>query len=140
MNTIGEGIESEEGYVRIDGGAIKIITTGVTAAGIKGLTDIIVNNCTSMDISVSGAGSKCLSADGKLTIADGKINLNTSGTAIYDTQEADVSCAAGIKCDSDLKIIGGDITITSTGAAGKGINVDGTLTDSDVTCNHHCSH
>ncbi len=49
-----------------------------------------------------------------------------SGTIKSDGNES--YSAAGFKCDGNVTITGGNITITSTGKGGKGINIDGVLT------------
>ena len=70
-----------------------------------------------------------------MTIGGGELTLATTGSAYYDTDDKDISSAAGIKCDSTLTIDKGVINITASGAGGKGISVDGDLIINDGTIN-----
>lgn len=74
----------------------------------------------------SDAG-KGIKTDYHVQITGGKLDLNTSGEAIYDADENDTSSAAGIKADGNIYIEGGDLSIKSTGTGGKGLNADGSL-------------
>jgi hypothetical protein len=136
--TKGDGIQGDEG-VTITGGGFTIITTAddVKAHGIKSDGDIVIGNSgggvspPELSITVYGDGSKALSADGNITIYSGTLTLSTAGNGYWDTtaSEADKTTAcAGIKCDGDLLIDGGLVTILSTGTGGKGISVDGDIT------------
>lgn len=133
INSADDGIAaSYEGsdidpYIRINGGTININTTGVKGMGIKTESSLTVNDCDELNISVSGDGSKAFKTGGDLTIVDGTMTLSTTGSAFYDTGERDITSPAGIKCDGNFLMKGGDLTINSTGSAGKGINVDKTL-------------
>ncbi|MDL2223876.1 carbohydrate-binding domain-containing protein [Bacteroidales bacterium OttesenSCG-928-M06] len=83
---------------------------------------------TSISIRVSGKASKGLKAGSDITVHKGSIAITTTGDAFYDTTDAAISSCAGIKCDGNLLIEDGAITITSSGSGGKGINADGTFT------------
>ncbi len=74
---------------------------------------------------VSSTAGKGIKTDLNAEIAGGKLMLNTSGDATYDSDENDTSSAACIKTDGDVIISGGTHTLKSTGVAGKGINSDG---------------
>lgn len=76
---------------------------------------------------VSSAAGKGIKTDLNAEIAGGKLLLNTSGNAVYDSDERDTSSAAGIKTDGDVIISGGTHTLKSTGTGGKGINADGAV-------------
>ena len=128
----GEGFDCEKGYVAINGGDIQLTTTGQKGHAIKSYTYTTVTDG-SVTLLVSGIASKGFNTTGDLTISGGTINITTSGGAYYDTDDKDISSAAGIKCDGNLVIDNGKITIYSSGAGGKGINVDGTLTINDGT-------
>jgi hypothetical protein len=135
--TVGDGIQGDDG-VTITGGTFNIITAAddVKAHGVKSDGDILIgasgtSSAPTMTITVYGSGSKCISADGDLTIHSGKLTLNTAGNGYWDTtsDEADkTSGCAGLKCDGDLLIDGGELTLLSTGTGGKGISVDGDIT------------
>jgi len=98
---------------------------------IKSDSDLVINgghitiNCTS-----SNAGGKGLSASGDIIIYDGYLNITTAGNGTTYTNESGVldsyTCAC-IKGDADVYLLGGNITCSSSGAGGKGINVDGAL-------------
>lgn len=130
--SVGEGFDCD-GYVEINGGELEIVTTGQKGHGIKSGEYITINNCEKMDITVYGEASKGINATGDIIVANGIININTAGNAIWEAEEADISSSAGIKCDGNMVIDNGVITILSTGKGGKGINVDGTLTINNGT-------
>ena len=75
--------------------------------------------------SEAGKGIKC---DLDVEVAGGKLCLNTSGNAIYESDENDTSSAAGIKTDGSIVISGGTHTLKSTGTGGKGLNADTDIT------------
>lgn len=84
-------------------------------------------------VNVASEAGKCIKSDLHADIRSGKLDLNTSGNAVYDTSERDTSSAAGIKTDGDIRISGGEMTVKSTGTGGKGLNADGMLTVSGGT-------
>jgi hypothetical protein len=141
--TKGDGIQGDNG-VTITGGTFTIITTAddVKVHGVKSDGDITIGlsgaSTPLMDIAVYGPGSKCLSADGDITIHSGGFTLNTAGNGFWDSSSKEddkTSGCAGIKCDGNLFIDGGSFTILSTGTGGKGINVDGNIVVSGGTFN-----
>lgn len=73
---------------------------------------------------VSSTAGKGIKTDLDAEIAGGKLLLNTSGNATYDSDENDTSSSAGIKTDGNVIISGGTHTLKSTGTGGKGINAD----------------
>ncbi|WP_373802055.1 carbohydrate-binding domain-containing protein [Bacteroides heparinolyticus] len=101
----GDGLDCEEGGIDIRGGLLKANITGTASKGIKATTDI--------------------------TLSGGQMILLTLGDAEYDSDDNDLSSAAGIKCDGNLTVSGASVFIKSTGAAGKGINCDGMFTMTD---------
>ncbi|MCH5327817.1 MAG: carbohydrate-binding domain-containing protein [Coprobacter sp.] len=82
---------------------------------------------------VSAAAGKCLKSDMLITISGGKLDLNTSGEAWFDTAEEDTSSPSCIKSDGNIIIRGGLVSAKSTGAGGKGINAAGNITISGGT-------
>lgn len=71
---------------------------------------------------ISSPAGKAIKTDHSVEITGGRVVLCTSGNAQYDTEENDLSSAAGINSEGAVTISGGDITIKSIGSAGKGIN------------------
>lgn len=126
----GDGIDTKE-PIRITGGEINITTTGQKSHALKTDTDISINTNDAIHITVYGNASKGLNSNGNLTILSGDISINTAGDALWEDDEHDISSASGIKCDGDMLMENGMLTILSAGSGGKGINVDGTLTIND---------
>ncbi len=77
---------------------------------------------------ISSEAGKAIKTDLNVEISGGVLDLNTSGNAIYDSDENDTSSAAGIKTDGSIILNGGTISVKSTGSGGKGLN-----SDSDIT-------
>ena len=97
----------DSGNIYIQGGTIKINTTGVAAKGIK--------------------------ADGDLIISDGTIDITTSGKGKWDSTDMETKAASCLNSDVNTTISGGTLTLKSSGSGGKGINCDGKLTISGGT-------
>jgi hypothetical protein len=91
------------------------------AIGVHIAGGLIYTNC-------SGTAGKGIKTDLDIDITGGKLLLNTTGDAEYDSDEKDTSSAACLKADGNINISGGALTLRSTGTGGKGINVDGALT------------
>lgn len=77
---------------------------------------------------ISSSAGKGIKTDLNAEIAGGKLLLNTSGDAVYESDENDTSSAAGIKTDGSIIISGGTHTLKSTGTGGKGLNADTDIT------------
>ncbi|WEK35144.1 MAG: carbohydrate-binding domain-containing protein [Candidatus Pseudobacter hemicellulosilyticus] len=135
INSTGDGIDVGEGYIEVNGGKLDISTSGDKAHALKSETYTTLNSSQAILLTVAGKASKGIKTGTHCTISKGDITINTSGSAYYDTDEKDISAPAGINCDGNLLISAGNLTIISTGAAGKGITVDGTLTIDGGTIN-----
>lgn len=121
--------------ISIAGATINITTTGQKAMGVKSDIGTLTINSGTINVKVSGVASKAFKTGGDMTISGGDITLITTGGAFYDTDDMDISSAAGIKCDGKLTIDKGTIDISSSGAGGKGISVDGDLIINNGTIN-----
>lgn len=89
---------------------------------VKGDTDdgfgaMVTGGC--LYARAAGNAGKCLKSDMSVTIKDGIIDFISSGAAIYDSVEKDVSAGGCIKSDSHIYILGGSLTLKATGQAGK---------------------
>lgn len=120
-------------YVKIAGGTISVTTTGEKGNGIKSESYTNVASTGTIQLTVSGRGAKGIKTGGDFTLSSGTLTVNTSGTAFYDTDDADIAAAAGVNCDGNFSMTGGSLSINSTGAGGKGITVDGTAVIADGT-------
>jgi hypothetical protein len=97
-NLSGDGIDADdEGCIKVYGGTL--------------------------NITVSADGSKGLKASGGVVaISGGDITLNMTGNTVLKNSEPNY--CTGIKSGKDFTLNGGNVTIKSTGVAGKGISVD----------------
>lgn len=114
-------------YITVGDATINITTTGQKAQGIKSDLGSLSVTAGTINITTKGIAAKAFKTGGDMNISGGNITLVTTGDAFYDTDDKDISSAAGIKCDGNLTIDKGTITIESSGAGGKGISVDGEL-------------
>lgn len=122
------------GLVRIDGGTHSLTAGGKVdtsdssdpsyTAAIKG-TNVMINNGT-IDIKVTGAAGRGISADNTITTNGGTLTITNSGTPT--TISSDVKGAKGLKA-LNIALNAGDITINMSGNASKDIRCgDGTRT------------
>lgn len=79
-----------------------------------------------LNIAVTAKAAKCIKSEGTVTVSDGALTLKASG-AIDLSDTSDPSYTAGIKAQS-FSQNGGTISMTITGAAGRGVSADDTIT------------
>jgi hypothetical protein len=91
--------------------------------GIRGKEAVIISNGT-INVSVSANMKKGITADSLVCINGGETVINISGSAAYDSEEADYKGTSGIKADCLFEINGGSLDITNSGTGGKGISGD----------------
>ena len=112
VGSTGETVDHEDedsGNIYLEGGIININTSGKAAKGIK--------------------------SEGDLFVKAGTINITTTGHGKWDDEDVKTKAAACLGSDAKVVISGGILTLTSTGAGGKGINCDAEfeLSGGDVT-------
>ena len=120
-----EGIHSE-GTVLISDGTLTLNTYdhGIKCDGNMDITGGTIN------FTIPGAASKAIKPDGNLHITGGTITGTVSGGGeTYNDNSA--SGAACIKGKGNAVIDGGTLNLKATGAGGKGMNFNGTLTIGD---------
>ena len=94
--------DEDSGNIYIEGGTLNVTVTADAAKGIKG--------------------------EGDMKISDGNITVKTTGGGVWDSDKVKTKASACLGADGNTTISGGTLNLTSTGAGGKGINGDGTLT------------
>ncbi len=92
-----------------------------SGTGIKVNDGLWINNGT-IDINVTADAARGIRCDSVVVINGGNTTIATIGHCVYDSQTADYSSAACIKCDYPFTMTGGSLTMTSEGDGGKGIN------------------
>ena len=120
-----EGIHSE-GTVLISDGTLTLNTYdhGIKCDGNMDITGGTIN------FTIPGDASKAIKPDGNLHITGGTITGTVSGGGeTYNDNSA--SGAACIKGKGNAVIDGGTLNLKATGAGGKGMNFNGTLTIGD---------
>ena len=117
-----EGIHSE-GTVLISDGVLTLNTYdhGIKSDGAMDITGGTIN------FTVTGAASKAIKPDGDLHITGGTISGTVSGGGESYSDQT-VSGAACLKGKANCIIDGGTFDLKATGAGGKGMNFNGTLT------------
>lgn len=133
--SVSKGIKSNS-TITITDGDITITSSGATVVAnndpsyctaIKSDTDIIISGGTfNINLPSSNNGGKGISCDGNMTISgNNTINIETHGDgATYTaTSGTDTYSSSCLRAEGNMVILNGNITLTSTGKAGKGIKV-----------------
>ena len=132
---ISKGIKCDQD-INISGGTFVINSSGGTevinydptyCTAIKGDTDINISGGNfSINLPTSNDGGKGISCAGNMTISgDNTINIETHGDgATYNASSGtDTYSSSCLRAEGDMQILSGNITLNSTGKAGKGIKV-----------------
>jgi hypothetical protein len=119
--------------ITLGGTTLSIATSGQKAMGVKSEQGVITVTGGIIGIKTSGIASKGFKTGSSMIVRNGQITIATTGNSFYDTDESEISSAAGVKCDGNFSMENGTLIITSSGSGGKGINSDGTVTIGDGT-------
>lgn len=85
-----------------------------------------------ININCPATAAKGIKSEGNIYISDNaNISITTTGNGSWDEDDLETNAACGISADGDIDISGGNISLTATGAGGKGIKCDGFLMVSD---------
>ena len=79
-------------------------------------------------VSVTADAAKAIKAEGDIRATGTNVTATTSGGGVWDADKVKTKSSSCMSADGNMLISGGTLTLTSTGAGGKGINVDGTFT------------
>lgn len=118
------GIASDD-FIVVEGGTISVDVAATGSNGIKTNDGFTINGGT-LTVSVAAKGARGIKNDARTTIAGGTTTITTTGDCLVETVDGitgTTSCA-GIRCDSLFQMTAGQLTITSSGDGGKGINSD----------------
>ena len=115
----------------LNGATVKCTTSKDEAEGIHSEGTVLISDGTlTLNFTIPGAASKAIKPDGNLHITGGTITGTVSGGGEkYNDNSA--SGAACIKGKGNAVIDGGTLNLKATGAGGKGMNFNGTLTIGD---------
>ena len=134
----GDGIDAGAGTAVINGGNIRLTSSGDDTKGIKADAGITISGGI-IAMNVSGAKSKGISSKANITITGGDLSAVTSGVTVLEplNNGYDPSYCTAIKSDADITITGGTIRLESRNASdgGKGISADGDIIISGGTLN-----
>ena len=136
-SAVGDGINCEE-YLQMKSGTVTVsgvgddgiqcdlggtTTTGETADHEDEDTGNIYIEGGTLNVTATATATKAVKSEGDIRISGGT----------WDTDDSKTKAAACLSADGNMTISGGTLALTSTGAGGKGISVDGTLTTTDGT-------
>jgi hypothetical protein len=126
----GDGIDAGTGTVEINAGTIRINSLTADVKGIK-CDETLTIDGGNISMNLAGAQSKGLSSKKEIVINGGSISIIASGAAVLTalTTGYDPSYCTAIKCDGNITVNNGDITIESknTSDGGKGFSADGNI-------------
>ncbi|MBR6438938.1 MAG: carbohydrate-binding domain-containing protein [Bacteroidales bacterium] len=130
-----KGIKSDAD-ITITDGDITITSSGATVianndpsycTAIKGETNIYISGGTfNINLPSSNNGGKGITCNGDMIISgNNTINIEThgDGSTYTATSGTDTYSSSCLRAEGNMQILSGDITLTSTGKAGKGIKV-----------------
>lgn len=100
--------DEDTGNIYLEGGTINIAVTGNAAKGINSEGDM-----------------RICETDSSTPLV---VTITTSGGGLWDSSKKKTKASACLGADGNMTISGVTLTLTSTGAGGKGISVDGNFT------------
>ena len=117
-----DGVDAGDGPVQITGGSITVLIDDDDRDGIKSDGELLIS-AGEIHLTVEGDQSKGLNA-GSVRLTGGDVIIETSGGVVLEESDAgyDPSYCTAIKADNEVVLDGAQLTITTTGDAGRGIS------------------
>ena len=141
-STVGDGISCEE-YLLMESGTVTLsgigddglqcdlggeTSTGQTTDHEDEDSGNIYSEGGTLSISPSAAATKGIKANGDVSVSGGDISVRCTGSAAWDSDDSEVKGSTCVSSDGNMTISGGTMTLTNSGAGGKGMKTDGTMT------------
>ncbi len=114
------GIATDD-YLHVISGFVRVTTSANKGHAIKIKDDFILGGG-ALHLLAQGTAAKGVNAF-TVTVTGGKLTAIVTGDAIWDAADQDYSSACGVKSDSVMHLLGGEIRVLATGIGGKGVNV-----------------
>lgn len=122
------GITSDD-YIRVMNNP-QINSSSSAGHALRGQKSIQIDAGT-INAQTSADMKKGFSSDSLVVFNGGTTEIAVTGGTAYDSEDADYTSSAGIKADKLFYMNDGSLTITNSGAGGKGINVGSSDTTND---------
>lgn len=114
------GITTDDYIYVLESPAITVSAGSSAGHGIRGKDYVRIAGGT-LDVTTKAAMKKGINSDGYVLVEDGSTTVNVSGGVAYDDEDKEYTGSAGVKADNFFGMTGGTLTITNSGAGGKGI-------------------
>lgn len=112
---------ASDDYVRImDSPSITVSTGSSAGHGIRGKEYVQLSSGTT-SITSAGAMKKGITSEDYVLVEGGTHTIKVTGKVAYDSEDGEYKGTAGIKADNYFGMTGGTVTITNSGAGGKGL-------------------
>ena len=112
---------ASDDYVRIMNSPSITVSTGSSAGhGIRGKEYVQLSSGTT-SITSAASKKKGITSEDYVLVEGGTHTINVTGKVAYDSEDGEYKGTAGIKADNYFGMTGGTVTITNSGAGGKGI-------------------
>jgi trimeric autotransporter adhesin len=125
VTSTGDGIDGDTGFINITGGSTTVTCSSADVNAICCDSTLNISGGT-VAITLGGAQSKGIKSGREMTLSGGSIVVTASGAAVLEATATigryDPAYCAAIKCDALITASGANITITHSGAGGKGIS------------------
>lgn len=114
------GITSDDYVHLMEGPTLKVTAGSGAGHGVRGKDYVRIGGGV-LEVTVKAAMKKGIGSDGYVLVEGGNTTLQVSGGVAYDSEDQEYTGSAGVKADNFFGMTGGTLTITNTGAGGKGI-------------------
>lgn len=122
VNASGKAGITSDDYIRFMSSPTVTVSSSA-GHGIRGKDAVIVSNGT-VSSTVSANMKKGITSDSLVCFNGGTTVVKVTGSAAYDSDDAEYTGTAGVKADQRFEMNGGSLTITNSGTGGKGISGD----------------
>lgn len=129
VNASGKSGITSDDYIRVMNSP-NINSTSSAGHAVRGQMAIQIDAGT-INAKTSADMKKGFSSDSLVVFNGGTTTIAVTGGTAYDSEDADYTSSAGVKADKLFYMNDGSLTITNTGAGGKGINVGSNDTSND---------
>lgn len=127
---------ASDDYVRImDSPSITVSTGSSAGHGIRG-KEYVQLSSGATSITSAAAKKKGITSEDYVLVEGGTHTIKVTGKVAYDSDDSEYKGTAGIKADNYFGMTGGTVTITNSGAGGKGIRAGSEDYDGDISASY----